>query len=212
MQPKVYIVGGNHSGYGHMFQQAGWELIDNPLQADMIQFTGGEDVTPALYGEAKHPYTGNSFKRDLFEAGYFAIAQRVGIPMSGICRGGQFLNVMSGGRMYQHVSAHATGKSHLLFDYAEERSISVSSTHHQMMRAGPGGLVFATADEGGFKAYMLGDAAVMQGDKNELDTEVVYYPATKSLCFQPHPELFNPGHECFEYYFELIERCHDLRA
>lgn len=212
MQPKAYIVGGNHSGYGHMFQQAGWELIDNPLQADMIQFTGGEDVTPELYGEGKHPYTGNSFKRDLFEAGYFAIAQRMGIPMSGICRGGQFLNVMSGGKMYQHVSAHATGKNHELIDINTGRAITVSSTHHQMMRVEYDGVLIATANLGGFKAYMLGDAAVMQRNKTEPDTEVVYYGSTKSLCFQAHPEFFDPGHECFEYYFELIERCHGLRA
>jgi len=214
MQPKVYIVGGNGNGYGRMFLNAGWELAKGPLLADMIQFTGGEDVTPALFGEENHPYTGNSFERDLYEAGYFAIAQRMGIPMSGICRGGQFLNVMSGGKMYQHVDKHATGRDHNLVDVKSDRIISVSSTHHQMMRSGPDGILVAVADLGGFKEYMNehGQQERIPQHLVEVDTESVYYPTTKALCFQPHPEHFGPDHECFQYYFELIERCHGLSA
>src|SRR3546814_3238996 len=47
------------------------------------------------------PYT------TLFRSGYFAIARRMHKPMAGICRGGQFLNVMCGGSMIQHVEGHA---------------------------------------------------------------------------------------------------------
>ena len=211
MQPKVYIVGGNHSGYGQMFLNAGWGLSDNFLQADLIQFTGGEDVTPALYSEGQHPYTGNSVKRDLFEAGYFAIAQRMGIPMAGICRGGQFLNTMSGGSMHQHVSNHATGRNHSITDLATGREIEVSSTHHQMMRIGASGELLSEAHLNGYKEYVDDDGVVQRAGVG-IDVEVVYYDSTKALCFQPHPEFFDAGHECFEYYFELIERCHGLRA
>lgn len=208
---KVFIVGGGHGGYSKMFIAAGWALARDVFDADLVQFTGGEDVTPALYGEAKHQYTGNSFERDLYEAGYFAIAQRMGKPMAGICRGGQFLNVMSGGCMYQHVGAHATGHGHVLVDLDSDRPINVSSTHHQMMRIGPDGILVAVADEGGAKERMH-NGAVERDDGLEVDTEVVYYPTTKALCFQPHPEFFEPGHECFKYYFELITRVHGLRA
>lgn len=213
--PSVFIVGGNGSGYGQMFLNAGWELAKGPLKADLIQFTGGEDVSPCLYGEERHPTTGDNLERDLYEAGYFALAQRMGIPMSGICRGGQFLNVMSGGRMYQHVSAHATGHNHDLIDINTGRAISVSSTHHQMMIAGDDGVLVATANLGGFKESVqriADDKTAVVRVFNNQDTEVVYYPITKALCFQPHPEFFGPGHECFEYYFECIERVHELRA
>lgn len=204
--PKVYIVFGDGQGYGRMFQTAGWDLCHDPRRADMIQFTGGEDVSPCLYGEERHPRTGDNLERDLYEAGYFAFAKRMGIPMSGICRGGQFLNVMSGGKMYQHVTKHATGAGHILRDTVTLKEIQVSSTHHQMMRKGPGGHLIGVAFEGGSKEW---------GDPKEVrepDTEVVYYPTTKALCFQPHPEFFGPEHECFQYYFELIERLHGLRA
>lgn len=208
---KVYIVGGGSDGYSRMFQNAGWEVVRDFLTVDLLQFTGGEDVSPVLYGEARHEYTGCSLERDMYEAGFFAFAQRMGIPMAGICRGGQFLNVMSGGKMYQHVSEHATGRNHNLTDVATGRRILVSSTHHQMMRAGPDGELLATANLGGFKEYMEG-GEVARAIGGEADTESVYYPTTKALCFQPHAEFFQPGHECFEYYFELIERVHGLRA
>lgn len=209
--PKVYIIGDNGQ-YGRMFLNAGWELAKSPLKAGMIQFTGGEDVSPCLYGEARHPYTGDNLERDLYEAGYFAFAQRMGIPMSGICRGGQFLNVMSGGSMYQHVEGHATGKNHELIDLNDGRAITVSSTHHQMMIPGANGDLLATANLGGIKEYVTEDGITERKAQllSEYDTEAVYYKGTKSLCFQPHPEFFQPGHECFEYYFELIERCHGL--
>jgi hypothetical protein len=209
--PKVYIVGGGGGGYSEMFRAAGWEEVKLPLEADMFQFTGGEDVSPWLYGEENHRTTGNSARRDLEEAGYFAIAERMGIPMSGICRGGQFLNVMSGGSMYQHVSKHATGATHKLTDLRAGDVLNVSSTHHQMMRAGELGRVLAIADLGGFKQYMAGDK-VASGPEGEPDTEVVYYDTTKCLCFQPHPEFFRADNPCFKYYFDLIERVHGLRA
>lgn len=209
--PSVHIVGGGGGGYSQMFQAAGWGEERNPLLADMLQFTGGEDVTPLIYGEENHRTTHNSARRDLEEAGYFAIAKRMGIPMSGICRGGQFLNVMSGGKMYQHVNKHATGATHQLTDVQSGSIITVSSTHHQMMRRSPEGTLLAYAQLGGFKQYMDG-GQVAEGPEDELDAEVVWYPTTKALCFQPHPEFFRADHECFKYYFNCIERVHGLRA
>lgn len=209
---KVYIVGGNGQGYGTMFQRAGWGLAESVRSADLIQFTGGEDVSPCLYGEQRHPYTGDNLERDLYEAGYFAFAHRMGIPMAGICRGGQFLNVMSGGSMYQHVSKHATGAGHELIDINTGRAIDVSSTHHQQMIAGPKGTLVAVANLGGFKECLDVNTQVVRKTSDKQDVESVYYPHTEALCFQPHPEFFGPGHECFEYYFELIDRYHGLRA
>lgn len=208
---KVYIVGGGGQGYSRMFIAAGWSLARNIKEADLVQFTGGEDVSPCLYGEERHPYTGDSIERDLYEAGYFAFARRMGIAMAGICRGGQFLNVMSGGTMYQHVEGHATGHRHNLQDRHTGNIISVSSTHHQMMRVGEGGESLAVARLGGTKECML-SGEVRLARPGESDQEVIYYDQTRALCFQPHPEFFGPGDECFEYYFDLIERVHGLRA
>ena len=53
---KVYIVGGG-GDYKSMFEGEGWEVVDCFSKADLIQFTGGADVSPALYGESTHPQT-----------------------------------------------------------------------------------------------------------------------------------------------------------
>lgn len=206
-QPKVYIVGGDGS-IERMFIVYGWQVVRSLVGADLVQFTGGADVSPFLYGEGFHKTTYNDRDRDLEEAGYFAIAQRLGIPMSGICRGGQFLNVMNGGSMWQNVDGHAIRGTHEAVDIDTDRVIQVTSTHHQMMFPSGHGQLVAKASEASF---VESDKAVYKTD-DFIDTEVVFYHETKSLCFQPHPEYVQPGHECADYYFELLNRFFGLKA
>lgn len=185
---KVFIIDGNGQ-YKNMFINQGWKLIDNLFEADLVQFTGGADVTPEIYGQP-NTASGCDWERDLYEAGAFAIALRMGIPMAGICRGGQFLNVMSGGRMHQHVEGHAIYSGHKA-KTKDGREIHVSSTHHQIMDPHPTkSVVLLTANEKVFP--------------NVEQVEAVYYKHTNCLCYQPHPEFFAKGNECQEFYFELI--------
>lgn len=186
---RVLIVDGNHQ-YKEMFLNRGWELATNIFEADLIQFTGGEDVTPEIYEEI-NTASGCNFERDLMEAGIFAIANRLEIPMAGICRGGQFLNVMSGGKMHQHVEGHAIYSGHKAVT-PEGRSIHVSSTHHQIMYPSKKGEVLLEANE---KVIPVVD-----------QVEAVFYSHTNCLCFQPHPEFYKKGHECQDFYFELLEK------
>lgn len=205
--PKVHIINSSDE-YVRMFGKMGWEVvgIKDFFNADLIQFTGGSDVTPMLYGESLHPKTYCSQRRDLEEAGYFSFAQRCSIPMAGICRGGQFLNVMNGGKMYQHVNGHAKGREHDLEDRFSGEQLSVTSTHHQMMIPGYNGEIIAVAYESKVKESY--DSVFLA---NEADVEVVYYDNTKSLCFQPHPEFYNAD-STRDYYFELLNRYLGLKA
>ncbi len=107
---KVHIVGGSFA-YHDLFMNLGFQVIDTMEGANLVCFTGGEDVNPSLYGHEKHPTTYFSIFRDTKERSYFEKALDMGIPMVGICRGGQFLNVMSGGEMYQDVSTHTCERS-----------------------------------------------------------------------------------------------------
>src|SRR5512138_3194140 len=102
---KIYVVGGAY-GYGKLFQEHGWEVVIDLDEADIACFTGGEDVSPNYYGEQKHIRTYSNPLRDSVEKSIFNVFMEKEIPMLGICRGGQFLNCMSGGKMYQHVSNH----------------------------------------------------------------------------------------------------------
>lgn len=210
--PNIYIVGGRDSQYEKMFERNGWEVVKEPQYADAFQFTGGEDVSPFLYGEEKHPRTYNSPQRDLIEMGYYQLAQLLGKVCLGICRGGQFLNVMNGGKMWQHVNGHAIHGTHVAYELPEHFShktqvineVQVTSTHHQMMRINKKvdhlPLVYA------HEATRLESGSERVDAKYHDDIEAVYYPTTKSLCFQPHPEF--PGYdECTALYFRLIKRC-----
>jgi hypothetical protein len=205
---KVYIVNGS-GAYASMFLKAGFTVLAS-LDADipdLVCFTGGEDVTPQLYGEDKHPSTYNSLARDTQERVLFKEFGIAEIPMVGICRGGQFLNVMNGGKMYQHVSNHT--RSHVLTDLISKEKVFVTSTHHQMMRKGPTGILIATAEEKGFKQHME-NGIIKTVDVDEPDTEVVFYPHTQCLCYQPHPEYDDPIHQ--EYFFSLVKRHLGVKA
>ena len=123
--------------------------------------------------------------------------------MVGICRGAQFLNVMGGGRMYQHVEGHC--RNHLITDLETGKEVYVSSTHHQMMMPSPGAILVATAAIGGSREWM--EDGILTKDVSDKDIEVVFYENIQALCVQFHPEF--TGESCngmFNYFGELLKR------
>jgi len=70
---------------------------------DGLLLTGGLDVDPALYGQAKHPTTDIAPERDAFEIALVAEARARHLPILGICRGVQVLNVAEGGTLVQDI-------------------------------------------------------------------------------------------------------------
>lgn len=188
---KVFIVSTN-AQYTLMWEQMGFTITASIEDADIVQFTGGSDVSPALYGEAKHPYTHNNVGRDAQEVYSYIKAHELGKAMVGICRGGQFLNVMAGGKMHQHVEGHTRYHSVMLSEEISELGTGVAtSTHHQMMRVN---------EDVPHKLLVWADEA----GNGPHDVEVVYYPHKKSLCFQPHPEF---GERDSEYTLNLFKKC-----
>jgi gamma-glutamyl-gamma-aminobutyrate hydrolase PuuD len=206
---KVLIIDGDQN-YTAMYENRGHEVVSEMDDADLIQFTGGADVSPSYYGSLTHPRTVYDIRRDVKEKDLYMMNRvHFQIPMTGICRGGQFLNVMNGGQMYQHVDNHAIGGTHNTLDLRTGETIPVSSTHHQMMKP----LLHPTNCEviGGNLVPLstFKQTVDVHGDIEEVqegaDIEVVHYPNTKSLCFQPHPEYMNEDHPCQVWYFNLLE-------
>lgn len=69
---------------------------------DGLLFTGGQDVEPGRYGETPLPPAGEySPARDAMEGQLLALALERDLPVLGVCRGLQFLNVALGGSLYQ---------------------------------------------------------------------------------------------------------------
>jgi gamma-glutamyl-gamma-aminobutyrate hydrolase PuuD len=197
---SVYIVG-KGGLIETMYRKRGWEISKSPAAASLIQFNGGEDVDPQLYGEEKHPRTQSNPQRDSVESHVFW--QYTSTPKVGICRGAQLLGVLSGGKMWQHIDNHRFNGFHRVYDTQDEDKYYLcTSIHHQMMIPGEQAITLGVSK----MTTKRETATAVDESKDFEDIEVLFYPNTNSLCYQPHPEFVSDNHECQDWYFELINR------
>ncbi len=140
---------------------------------DGLLLSGGADVDPARYGRATSGSVATEPERDELEHQAWIAATERGVPIVGICRGMQAINVFSGGTLVQHVGGHGgpgwglgTAATHplrlapgsrltrILFPTnARGGVLTVNTYHHQGIRAADvaPGLVanaFASSSEG----------------------------------------------------------------
>ena len=180
----------------------------------MVQFTGGHDVSPGSYGEAIHQNTWSWPNRDIYERVIYDICLRNFIPMIGICRGGQFLNVCNKGGMWQDVDGHSLPGTHPAACKLGEDTIQVSSTHHQMMRPHKSAQILMTARTATYKERMTKNGELIKVMNDHEDIEACIYHDTRSICFQPHPEYTHISNisQCRDRYFNYLETYFGLRA
>lgn len=156
--------------------------------ADLVVFGGGSDIEPLLYGEnnaEKHEQTYFYSERDAADMELYLQARDIGIPMVGICRGAQFLHVMNGGILFQHVEDHYG--SHKAYDLVGRELIeNVSSSHHQMCAWNPEMQVVLTTTVGGDKPKWLNRKK--KDETRKPLVEAFYYRDSGCLGFQGHPE------------------------
>jgi putative glutamine amidotransferase len=73
-------------------------------RVDAVCLPGGPDLQPSVYGEEPHPQLGPTEPRvDAVELALVRAADRRKLPILGICRGMQLLNVARGGTLHQHL-------------------------------------------------------------------------------------------------------------
>jgi putative glutamine amidotransferase len=193
-------------------------LDDSPARAlddvNGLLLTGGDDVDPALYGEAPHPtFDVAEPGRDAFEIDVVRRALAADLPVLAICRGLQVLNVALGGTLIQDIPsepgsflqhdadgaltlAHTvtvTPGSRLAALVGPDDTRAVNSRHHQAVRAlGSGLIVTATSPDGIVEAAELPAARFCVG-------------------VQWHPENFHATGEFSALFDGFVAACRSSR-
>lgn len=189
-----------------MFEKRKWEVTDSIGKADLIQFTGGSDVHPSLYGQLCLGTTTPNLSRDRLDAAAYAVGLKFQVPMAGICRGGQFLNVMEGGKLVQDIDEHNKG-AHQAECHMTGISLNVTSTHHQMMLPAIDAEVLMTARVSNTRRGYSDTCFVVRYSNVQPDVEALFYTAHNVLCFQPHPEyrdIKDPLQDLYFFYLETL--------
>lgn len=185
----------------------------NYAEADIVVLEGGADWNPRLYNEEPNNFVNwLNPNRDHQEMELMRQASKDGKIMFGICRGIQGLTIFNGGKLIQHIDHPG---SHRV--YNKDGSIHISnSLHHQMCYP------FNLPDEDyivlgytkGLSGRYLGENNnVIPMPKDEegysIEPEILYFPKTRSLGAQYHPEMMSIHSDavgkCNEYLNELFE-------
>lgn len=178
---------------------------------DGIIFTGGEDVSSLYFNEEPiKEVSSTDLDRDKSEMELFKLAYEKNIPMFGICRGLQLINIGLGGDIYQdlfkavpdaigHVftkNAHEghhtikVEKDSILYEAFGKETLVVNSIHHQSIRKLAENLkVTSTASDGIIESAEANDGRHIYG--------VQWHPEAMGMKYKEFYKLF----ECF------IEKC-----
>jgi len=181
---------------------------------DGLCLAGGVDVDPVEYGESRHVHLGSVDRaRDETELTLARWALEADLPVLGICRGIQLLNVAAGGSLYQHIPDQVTGAlthDHKLADspwerpthkvFVEpdcllagilgEREVMTNSFHHQSVKA--------IAHE--FQGVAFAEDGVVEG---------IEHPGKRfALAVQWHPEgMFRSDPRARRLFEDFVAAC-----
>ncbi len=190
------------------------DILDN---IDGLVMSGGEDFDPQLYGEQPVRQLGDVVPdRDKFDISLIKRAVERGIPLLGICRGEQGLNIALGGTLYQDIpsqvptnlkhsqkaprgyGSHAIRieKNSLVYKLLGTDSISVNSYHHQAVKdLAPGLRVSAVAPDG-----------VIESVEKPGDTRVI------GTQFHPEGFVYSGDMRFLPFFRNLVEQAVKYRA
>ena len=156
-----------------ILQEFNVDIIEKQLElVDGILIQGGLDVDPSFYNEERHPLLGKTnVQSDKYTIEVIKRAKDKKIPILGICRGHQILNVAFGGSLYQDLSIAGKEVSHHRQNMSEfchpthsitlnkntllskifpnNETLQVNSMHHQAVnKVAPNFEVDAISDDG----------------------------------------------------------------
>ena len=188
------------------------EILDEYINMiDGIIFVGGSDISPCIYNEIPSIYLSNiSPSRDEVECYLFDKAVKKKIPILGVCRGMQLMNVYFGGDLYQDIytdlikviNHNYKDKEEIMYFHRiniDEDSILyklfgkstiVNTFHHQAIKN------LAK----GFKITAKAPDNIIEAIEYEGDQFIM------GIQFHPEfPEHNKDFHKVFDYFINIIE-------
>lgn len=203
----VAAVGGRPALVGHATD------VDDAKQTlerfDGLLLSGGADVHPSLYGAALNGSVDPDIASDRSDLAYLDAARTLGMPVLGICKGLQIINVAFGGTLHQDIwsddgnhparpdcSIEAADafladrhevtltEGSLIADVVGAQTLITNSLHHQ------------AADH-------IGDELLVTGRAADGTVEVLEHPDGRLLAVQWHPErMAESGWPLFRWLVE----------
>ena len=180
--------------------QSDSSFIDFINMIDGLLLSGGVDLDPSFYGEDHHPGLGRvDASRDRAEMFLATEALRADIPILGICRGIQVLNVAAGGTLYQDIPFEYTNPLNhrqtepgsvgtqvievkdgsRLSKIMGQTSIGVNTFHHQSVKkVAPDFMVSAVTHDGVVEG--------IEGSNHRFAVGVQFHP---ELMWQSNPSI-----------------------
>lgn len=187
------------------------EVLDDFVRTlDGVICSGGSDVDPHLYGEEPGGFCGPVFvRRDRQEMQIIRTAYAAKLPLLGICRGLQAMNVCFGGTLIQDLP-HETGTYHSIVVYSRntgvhdvhlekdsqlakiygKRTVKVNSLHHQGIRK-------------------LAENATVIGKTADGVIEAMSFSGGNAFCLgvQWHPEMMYDSRDQQKLFTAFIRAC-----
>jgi putative glutamine amidotransferase len=172
------------------------ELVEDPRQVldliDGLMLAGGADIDPSSYAHAPHPETVDTVpERDVFEIALTRAAIERDMPVLGICRGMQLINVACGGTLVQHLPEHLGHLEHRRvlgsFDGADH---DVALTEGSLAASAAGEVAHATKSHHHQGVARLGEGLIVSGlsTLDDLPEAVELADRRFVLGVQWHPE------------------------
>jgi putative glutamine amidotransferase len=175
LSPRTYSLAVQRAGGMALLLAPDDVTAENPDEIldliDGLILAGGSDIDPGSYGAQPHPETRGTWpERDRFEIGLGTRALERDMPVLGICRGMEMLNVIQGGTLKQHLGLelhrHTPGAftdhrvqldpDSLAARVVGAETTEVKSAHHQgLEELGEGVVVSGHADDGLVEAIDL---------------------------------------------------------
>jgi putative glutamine amidotransferase len=187
LSPRTYTLAVQRAGGIALILPADDVVAESPDELldliDGLILAGGSDIDPASYGAQPHPETRGTWpERDRFEIALGTRALERDMPVLGICRGMQMLNVIQGGTLNQHVRDVVQNELHrhtpgvftdhrvrldagsLAARVVGGETTEVKSAHHQgIEELGEGVVTSGQADDGLVEAIELPDKTFAVG-------------------------------------------------